>query len=84
MMGPDYTHWHGMYEVSKHFYQKFLPQVVALAERKGRGAAWRGRVDALLAEDEHSWTRGLTPDEARALRESYQKRYGGSGAPPPR
>ena len=27
MMGPDYTHWHGMYEVSKHFYMKFLPAV---------------------------------------------------------
>ena len=25
MMGPDYTHWHGMYEVSKHYYLEFLP-----------------------------------------------------------
>ena len=23
MMGPDYTHWHGMYEVAKHWYLLF-------------------------------------------------------------
>ena len=34
MMGPDYTHWHGMYEVSKHFYTKFLPEVVQAAAEK--------------------------------------------------
>jgi hypothetical protein len=84
MMGPDYTHWHGMYEVSKHFYEKFLPQVVELAERKGRGAPWRARIDALLAQDEHAWTKGLTAAEAAALREAYRKRYGEGGAPPPR
>jgi hydroxylamine dehydrogenase len=27
MMGPDYTWWHGMYEVSKHFYFDFIPAV---------------------------------------------------------
>ncbi len=27
MMGPDYTWWHGMYEVGQHFYFKFLPEV---------------------------------------------------------
>ena len=54
MMGPDYTHWHGMYEVGKHFYTKFLPAVVetAAAEEPGarnevraEGAAssWRSR-----------------------------------------
>lgn len=26
MMGPDYTWWHGMYEVVQHFYFKFLPE----------------------------------------------------------
>ncbi len=31
-MGPDYTHWHGMYEVSKHFYQKFLPEIIKAAK----------------------------------------------------
>ena len=54
MMGPDYTHWHGMYEVAKHYYMEFLPAVVEAAAsksqamehkypRSGRGVAGRGR-----------------------------------------
>jgi hypothetical protein len=82
MMGPDYTHWHGMYEVGKHFYTHFLPEVVELAERHGRGAAWKTRVDALLARDEHVWKQGLTPEEARALGENYRMRYGEKGELP--
>jgi len=26
MMGPDFTQWHGFYEVAKHFYTKFIPE----------------------------------------------------------
>ena len=28
MMGPDYTWWHGIYEVAKHFYFKFIPEAL--------------------------------------------------------
>ena len=34
MMGPDYTHWHGMYEVAKHYYTEFLPAAVEAAAGK--------------------------------------------------
>jgi hypothetical protein len=76
MMGPDYTHWHGMYEVSKHFYEKFLPQVEELTTRHGAAATWKPRLEALLAREEHAWLRGLSPEEARRLQESYERRYG--------
>ena len=33
MMGPDYTHWHGTYEVAKHFYAKYIPELQELAEK---------------------------------------------------
>ena len=77
MMGPDYTHWHGMYEVSKHFYQKFLPSVVDAAELKSAelGKKYQQRVDRLLAQEEHQWLKGLSPEEAEALRKSYEDRY---------
>ena len=26
MSGPDYTWWHGMYEVAKVFYTQFIPE----------------------------------------------------------
>ncbi|MCK5718577.1 MAG: cytochrome C552 [Thiomargarita sp.] len=32
MMGPDWTQWHGNYEVGKHFYSKYLPEIEELIE----------------------------------------------------
>ncbi len=76
MMGPDYTHWHGMYEVAKHFYTHFLPEVLELAERKGQGRKWRARIDEMMRQEQHMWQKGLTPEEAKALERSYRQRYG--------
>ncbi len=77
MMGPDYTHWHGMYEVSKHFYLEFLPEVVNAAALKGprMKRKYEQKVQALLAQEEHLWLHGLSPEEAAKLRESYRERY---------
>ena len=77
MMGPDYTHWHGMYEVGKHFYTKFLPAVVEAAAAKGPAvkAKYEKRVQELLAREEHLWLRGLKTEEAEALRKEYRGRY---------
>jgi hypothetical protein len=77
MMGPDYTHWHGMYEVSKHFYDKFLPAVIEAAKAKSAdlGTKWKTRVDALLAQDEHVWQKGLSAKEAEELRKYAKDRY---------
>ncbi len=78
MMGPDYTHWHGMYEVSKHFYQKYLPAVVKAAANKGPSMKmkYEKRVAKLLTEESHQWLKGLAPKEAEALRRMYKDRYG--------
>lgn len=77
MMGPDYTHWHGMYEVAKHFYQKFLPEVIQAAADKGLRLErkYEQKVQALLAQEEHVWKQGLSPKEAERLRQSYKQRY---------
>ncbi len=77
MMGPDYTHWHGMYEVAKHFYQKFLPEVVEAAGTKGSQMKekYAQRVAQLLAQEEHLWQKGLSAEEAERLRQMYQERY---------
>lgn len=77
MMGPDYTHWHGMYEVSKHFYMEFLPAVVEAAEKQSRelGVKYEEKIQLLLTQEEHTWMQGLSPEEVKLLRESYQDRY---------
>jgi hydroxylamine dehydrogenase len=48
MMGPDYTQWHGFYEVAKNFYTEFLPQ----AEEIEPGVS-----KEFLAGDYHKWLR---------------------------
>jgi hydroxylamine dehydrogenase len=77
MMGPDYTHWHGMYEVSKHFYTEFLPEAVETVAtvKPELKAKWEKRVGDLLLKDEHVWRTGLTPAEAEAIRKTAQERY---------
>jgi hydroxylamine dehydrogenase len=77
MMGPDYTHWHGMYEVSKHYYTEFLPAVVKAAAEKSPalGTKYQAMVDQLLTRPEHQWLKGLSPAEAEMLRKTYEQRY---------
>ncbi len=57
MMGPDYTHWHGTYEVAKHFYGKMLPELEELTQ-KGRASGDR--------EEDRSRRRADQTDRGRA------------------
>ncbi len=87
MQGPDYTHWHGLFEVAKVFYTEFIPEaqeLVAKGEAAGgdraKAAAAVGAViQATLESDNHKWFIGkMAPDEkARraAQREEFARRY---------
>ncbi|MEZ5978822.1 MAG: multiheme c-type cytochrome [Planctomycetota bacterium] len=61
MMAPDYTHWHGMYEVAERFYMELVPQARELcdhgeADGKAAGAdKVRAVIDEILARPEHRW-----------------------------
>ena len=67
MMAPDYTHWHGMYEVAERFYMELVPQARELAEHAGgaRGAAVNAVLDEILARPEHEWSKGETKHAMR-------------------
>lgn len=67
MMGPDYVQWHGFYEVAKHFYNEFLPQVEELKP---------GITDALMGDEYNKWREGLSEEEMQELLQFYQERYG--------
>lgn len=77
MMGPDYTHWHGLYEVSKHYYTKFLPQVIEAAAQKSPAMKkkYTGIVNQILTQDEHIWMKGLSPKEVEEMKKAYKGRY---------
>jgi hypothetical protein len=63
MMAPDYTHWHGMFEVSERFYQKLIPEAKELAAKaaasgkKKEADAVNGVIDSILARPEHAWAK---------------------------
>jgi hypothetical protein len=63
MMAPDYTHWHGMYEVANRFYVSFIPEARALARTAGgpAGAKVNAVIDGILARPEHAWGQPSAP-----------------------
>ena len=73
MQGPDYTWWHGMYEVAKHFYEKFIPQ---LEEVAGEELA-KELLDAhVYSQEGHVWHRdGMSKETLERVRKFYRERY---------
>jgi len=66
MMGPDYTQWHGFYEVAKNFYTEFIPEAEHLMP---------GVTAEVMGSDYHKWKAGLTKEELEKQIEFYKKRY---------
>jgi len=88
MMGPDYTHWHGTYEVAKTFYTHFVPELrkmIAKALHSGdqTKVAEAQRLDSKLSEvltsSNHRWFIGQMDPEESARRkkaaEEFRARY---------
>jgi hydroxylamine dehydrogenase len=88
MMGPDYTHWHGTYEVAKHFYSDLIPELEELAA-KGKHSAdpakkqaaekLQQKIDVLLNTENHNWYLNKMDPAAAAERQQrlkeFQSRY---------
>jgi hypothetical protein len=62
MMGPDYTHWHGMYEVAERFYMELVPQAreitrhAAESGKTDEAGAVNKVIDEILLRPEHEWS----------------------------
>ena len=89
MMGPDYTHWHGTYDLAKHFYSEMIPDLEHLVEQGARSGvpekeaaaeALKTRLDRLFESPEHRWFVGDMDPAEKAERErrqkEFQQRYG--------
>jgi hydroxylamine dehydrogenase len=64
MMGPDYTWWHGIYEVGKNYYFRFLP-----AARSFKDPDVTALVDSLLKKDpRNQWINRTTADVKADIR----------------
>lgn len=64
MMGPDYTWWHGIYDVAHNFYFKFIPGV-----RHYNDPEINAFIDNLLKNDPmHNWVNKPTAELKAAIR----------------
>jgi hypothetical protein len=84
MQGPDYTHWHGTYDLAKHFYGKFVPElreVVEMGEQSGSAEAGKlakdlaSTLEDVLASPDHQWSIGRLDPEEKAHRDKRQKEF---------
>lgn len=74
MQGPDYTWWHGMYEVAKHFYEDFIPELQKVA---GEEKSKRLLEKHVYSQPAHLWHRdGLSRKTLETVERFYQERYG--------
>jgi hypothetical protein len=78
-MGPDYTWWHGLYEVAKDFYEKFIPEVEQVMG--GKAAAAPILNEYIFSNPLHKWYKeGMTKEQLERVEQFYQQRYGGKEA----
>jgi len=88
MMGPDYTHWHGTYEVAKRFYKEYVPELEELVEKhigsknpdKAQAAkALQEKLRQVLESKDHRWYINKMDPEDKARRakaaEEFRARY---------
>ena len=79
MSGPDYTWWHGMYEVAQHTYFKWIPEMREVVMKKDGNEKF---ADELLDKyfkpiEGHDWYfNGLSKDQIDKVRKGYEDRYG--------
>jgi hypothetical protein len=85
MMDPDYTQWHGFFEIAERFYAEFVPQLREVIDHGGRtgkgadAARIESRLDEILHSDMHKWFLGrMSAGELAARKraaEEFKKRY---------
>ncbi len=83
MMSPDYSHWHGLYEVAYNFYFHMLPAAEESIEKAlANGTidenvvqAWEEFIGSILSRQEHKWIKGLTSEERAEIASYYKERY---------
>ncbi|MGA7979235.1 MAG: multiheme c-type cytochrome [Chromatiaceae bacterium] len=79
MSGPDYTWWHGIYDVAKHTYFKWIPEMKEVVRKKDGNEKF---ADAMLDKyfkpiDGHDWYfNGMSKESLDKVRKGFEARYG--------
>jgi hypothetical protein len=79
MSGPDYAWWHGIYDVAKHTYFEFIPELKEVVNRKDGNDHF---AETLLGKyfkpiEGHKWYfEGLSKAQIDKVRKGFEARYG--------
>jgi len=79
MNGPDYTWWHGIYEVSQHTYFKWIPELKEVVRAKdGNEKFATDMLDKYFKPIAgHDWFfNGMGKEQIDKVRKGYEERYG--------
>ncbi len=79
MNGPDYTWWHGIYEVSQHTYFKWIPELKEVVLKKdGNEDFAKAMLEKYFKPIEgHDWFfSGMGKGAIDKVRKGYEERYG--------
>ncbi len=88
MMGPDYTHWHGTYEIARNFYTEYIPELKELAQhnlhsedpaKKKAAEDLQALIEKTLNNKNHMWYLNKMDPAEKArrdkAREDFKARY---------
>ncbi len=84
MMGPDYTHWHGTYDIAKNFYSEYIPELNELvshnlqstdADKKAAAENLARLLDETLNGPNHRWYLNKVDPEEKARREKQRQDF---------
>ena len=79
MNGPDYTWWHGIYDVAKHTYFEWIPELKEVAHKKDGNEKF---ADEMLVKyfkpiEGHDWYfTGLSKEALDKVQKGFEERYG--------
>jgi hydroxylamine dehydrogenase len=77
MMAPDYTQWHGNYELARNWYGEYVAELreVIEAGKRGNAAAQKAAgeledlLNKVLSDKDHNWSIGQEDPSVKAARE---------------
>jgi hydroxylamine dehydrogenase len=80
MQAPDYTHWHGTYDLAKHWMTKFIPELKDIIheyreEAPQEVAALEEVLNATMSSDNWKWSLNQEDPEVKKNREERQKEF---------
>ncbi|MBI5666267.1 MAG: hydroxylamine oxidoreductase [Nitrospirae bacterium] len=84
MQAPDYTQWHGNYDLARNWYGSYVPElkeVIEMGKHSESGDAKKlaGELEKMLAEvmsdENHKWSSGHEDPAAKAERDKRRKEF---------